>query len=227
MYLPLDSYADHSLGLHKNDATMQKERRVAAGWWMMPERKPWPPTHLERAKTDFEQSEMRLSLTGGQSSRLEDSGLIQERERSDEAQNAEREAEDRAHALERLQKRLIAASLVENERSEANTSRLDERVSADLSSAKSFRLLSDAKMSHDVTLAALLNRDLFLQVVSHDLRDPLGIISTHASLMRKFVVNGKEDVGSLLKSLDMIERSTAKSSPGLVACPSRTARAAA
>ena len=163
----------------------------------------------KRAKTDHEENEYRLSGTGSQSSRLDDRGLIQERERSDEARNVQREEEDRARTLERFQKRLIAAALVENERSEANTSRLDERVRADLASEQSARLLSDEKNSHNVTQAALVTRDLFLQAVSHDLRNPLGVISMSAGLMRRGLSSGKNDIGSLLISLDMIERNTA------------------
>jgi signal transduction histidine kinase len=163
----------------------------------------------ERAKTDFEQLAHRLSLTDGPSSRLNDSGLNQERKRSDEAQNAQREAEDRAHLSERFQKRLIAAALVENERSEANAIRLEERVHADLASEQNVRLLSEERISHNVTQAALVSRDLFLQAVSHDLRNPLGVISLGTSLMRRNLSSGNNDVGSLYQSLDTIERNTA------------------
>ena len=159
----------------------------------------------ERAKTDSAQLAYRLSLTDGPSSRLNESGLNQERKRSDEAQHAQREAEDRAHILERFQKRLIAAALVENERSEANTNRLEERVRAD----QNFRLLSEEKIAHNVTQAALVTRDLFLQTVSHDLRNPLGVISMGTSLMRKNLSSGNNDVGSLYQILDTIERNTA------------------
>ena len=159
----------------------------------------------KRAKTDVEQLAHRLSLTDGPSSQLNDSSLNQERKRSDEAQHAQREAEDRAHASERFQKRLIAAALVENERSEANTNRLEERVRAD----QNFRLLSEEKIAHNVTQAALVARDLFLQTVSHDLRNPLGVISMGTSLIRKNLSSGNNDVGSLYQSLEAIERNTA------------------
>jgi signal transduction histidine kinase/3D (Asp-Asp-Asp) domain-containing protein len=163
----------------------------------------------KRAKTDIEQSESRLALTGGQSSRWDDSDLVRERERSDEAQNVQRAEEDRVHFLERFQKRLIAAALVETERNEANAIRLDERVRTDLVSRQSFRLLSEEKTSHNVTQATLASRDLFLQVVSHDLRSPLGVISVCVGVIRKILSNVDKDIGSLVRSLEMIERNTA------------------
>ena len=163
----------------------------------------------KRTKTDVEEAEYRHSLTGSQDYRLDDRRLSQERKTSDEAQNVQRDEEDRARQLERFQKRLIAEALVENERNEANISRLDERVRADLASEQNYRLLSDEKSFHNLTQAALVNRDLFLQAVSHDLRNPLGAISMGASMMRRNLFNGEKDVGSLLKSLDVIERNSA------------------
>ena len=60
-----------------------------------------------------------------------------------------------------------------------------------------------------MTQAALVARDLFLQAVSHDLRNPLGVISMGTSLMRKNLSSGNNDVGSLYQILDTIERNTA------------------
>lgn len=64
----------------------------------------------KRAKIDVKQSESRLALTGSQSSRSDDIGVVQERSRSDDAQNVQRTEEDRVHFLKRFQKRLIAAA---------------------------------------------------------------------------------------------------------------------
>ena len=163
----------------------------------------------ERAKTDFEETENRLSSPGSQFSLLDDSGLTLERGRSDEAQNVQREAEDRARRLERFQKRLIAEAFFESDRGAANTGLVDERVRADREFQHSSTLLSKEETSHAVTQAALFTRDLSIAAVIHDLRNPLHAISLSALLMRKNLANGQHDVNSLLKSIDMIERNTA------------------
>ncbi|MBC7968459.1 MAG: hypothetical protein H7Z17_21345, partial [Fuerstia sp.] len=163
-----------------------------------------------RAKTDFEATEHRVFPAGSSPpSRLDDSDLSLERERSDEAQNAQREEEDRARGLERFQKRLIAEAFVENERSAANTGQLDERVRADRAFEDSSRLLSDEKTSHSATRVALFTRDLSSAAVSHDLRNPLNAIAMSAALMRRILAGEQQDTGSLLKSIDRIERNTA------------------
>ena len=162
-----------------------------------------------RAETDLEEPERRLLSTGRWSSPLDRRGLTLERERSDEAQNLQREEEDRVRALERFQKRLIAEAFLESDRSAANTFLLDERDRADRESEQSSRLLLDEKTSHTVTQTALFTRDLSIAAVSHDLKNPLGAISLSAALMRRTLANGQNNVASLLKSIDMIERNTA------------------
>ena len=163
----------------------------------------------KRAKTDFEEPERRLLSTGRQSSRLDRRGLTLERERFDEAQNVQREEEDRVRGLERFQKRLIAEAFLESERSAANTGRLDERVRADRASEHSSALLSGEKNSHALTQAALFTRDLSLAAVSHDLRNPLHAISLSTGLMRRNLANDEKDVARFLKSIDLIERNAA------------------
>lgn len=161
-----------------------------------------------RAKTDVEETKQSKSTPSSESSQLGNKGLIQERKWADEAQIIQREAEDRAWVLERFQKRLIAEAHIENERIET-TSRLDERVRTDLAAEQSSRLLSDEKISHSLTQAALVTRDQFLAVVSHDLKNPLSTISISASLMRRQLSDEKKDVGSIIQFLDIIERNSA------------------
>ena len=163
----------------------------------------------KRAKTDVGDPEHRLVSTGHPSSPSDRSGLALERERSDEAQNAEREEEDRVRRLERFQKRLIAEAFFESERSAANTGRLDERVRADRASEHSSTLLSGEKDSHALTQATLFTRDLTLAAVSHDLRNPLHAISLSAGLMRRNLASDEKDVARFIKSIDLIERNAA------------------
>lgn len=131
-------------------------------------------------------------------SRSDDKILSQERERSDKAQNVERKAEDRVRATERLQKRLIAEALLENERKKTDTNLFGERARIDVESEQ-----------HDLTKAVLVTRDQLLATVSHDLKNPLGVILMSVDLMRQDLSKDAGDVPSLLRYLDIIERNTA------------------
>ena len=160
---------------------------------------------LRRAELDLDKTEQRLHSTAAQSFRQEDKNLFQERERSDKAQNAERATEDLARTKERFQKRLIAEALLVVERKETDTNLLDERVRLDLKSEQNSGLLSDEKISHDLTKSALTMRDQFLAVVSHDLKNPLGSISMSVGLMRR-ELSGREEDSNLFKYVEIIER---------------------
>ncbi len=133
--------------------------------------------------------------------------LIHERERSDKAQAAERSSEDRARTRERLQKRVIAEALLEHERKETDSNLLDERDQIDLASEWNATQLSDERSSHDLTKAALVTRDQYLAIVSHDLKQPLVAISIGARLMRRDLSKETPDPGRLRVNLDLIERS--------------------
>ena len=163
----------------------------------------------KRAEVDFDKTEQRADAPDIQTSQIDDENLIREREQSDKAQNVERKAEDRARATERFQKRLIAEALLESERKETDASLLDERTGIDLESEQKSDLLSGEKVSHDLTKTALVTRDQFLVVVSHDLKNPLSAISTSAGLMRRGLSKDVGDVSSLSRYLDIIERNAA------------------
>ena len=153
----------------------------------------------QRAEVDLEK-EHQLDVTGIQSSRLDDKILSQERERSDKAQNVERKKEDRARTQERFQKRLIAEALLENERKKTDSNLLEERVSSDLEADRNSNLLSDETVSHDLARAALVTRDQYLAIVSHDLQNSLVAISIGAHVMRRGLSKDAVDTGSLLFS---------------------------
>lgn len=162
-----------------------------------------------REIVDLQKTENRLNSTGSQSARLDDKSLVKERKRSDEAQNVERKKEDQVRSKERFQKRLIAEALLESERKETDTNLFDERVRLDIESEQNSNLLLDEKISHDLTKTALLTRDQFLAVVSHDLKNPLGSISMSASLMKSGLSETEIDVKSLRSYLEIIERNAA------------------
>lgn len=162
-----------------------------------------------RAAIDFAKRKPGLDVAGVKSLPHDDKSLLRERKRSDEAQEVEREQEDQVRKSERLQKRAIAEGLLEDERKETDTHLLDERARLDLESEQTLSLLSSEKDSHALTKTALVTRDQFLAVVSHDLRNPLVSISLSAGLMHAELLEGQVEVKGLMEYLDVIERNAA------------------
>ena len=123
--LKTDEYLDQKTQTATDDAEVAiRENRMAA------DRK----RERCRAEDDLDKTENRLTNTSAQSTKSDDKSLLHERKRSDEAQNVEREKEDRVRSKERFQKRLIAEALLESERKDTDTNLLDERVRLDLAS---------------------------------------------------------------------------------------------
>jgi signal transduction histidine kinase len=151
----------------------------------------------------------KVDLVNAPDSSAAGANLIQERTRADNAQEIERKKEDRARAKERYQKRLIAEAILENERKETDSNLLDERDRLDSESQLIINRLSDEQVSHDLTRAALVSRDQFLAIVSHDLRNPLSGIIIASSLMRMIISKDILDKDSLLDNIDIIEQSAA------------------
>jgi signal transduction histidine kinase len=127
----------------------------------------------------------QLDVTGLRTSGFDERVLAQERERSDKALRVERENDDRTRTQERIQKRLIAEALLENERKETDRSLLDERVHADIE---------------------LITRDQILTIVSHDLKNSTVAISLVARVMRRGLSQDAMDAGNLLENLGIIEQ---------------------
>ncbi len=132
-----------------------------------------------------------------------------ERERSDTALNLQRKVEDTVRTKERFQRRLIAEALLDHERKETDLHLLDERADIDLRTELNLALLTDEKSSHDQTKTALVSRNQFLAVVSHDLRNPLSSISMSAALMRECLDETGGDFKEPFKYLEIIERNAA------------------
>ena len=162
----------------------------------------------QRAEVDLDKKH-QLDVTGTQTTQLDDKILTQERERSDEAKRVERQKEDRARAHERFQNRLITEARLEIERKETDNNLLEERVGSDLESEHNSNLLSGETISHDITKSALVTRDQFLAIVSHDLQNSLMAISIGAHLMRSDLDRDTVDTVSLLQNLGIIEQSVA------------------
>ncbi|NWF73143.1 MAG: hypothetical protein HXY51_08930 [Nitrospirae bacterium] len=162
-----------------------------------------------RAETAIDEAEDRHADTGVQPSQLGDERLILERERSDNAQSVERETEDRARENERVEKRLISDAVLERERKETDRNLLEERGRLDLEAAHTSALLTHEKASHGRTKTALVTRDQYIGILSHDLGNPLAAISIATRLMRKGLSNDTVDTVSLLGNLGIIEQGAA------------------
>ena len=111
-----------------------------------------------------------------------------DRETEDAVVQADREAADQALALERAETARIIARLLPEEREQTDQHLHAERVQSD---------------------TALANRDDFLGVVAHDLRDLLGGIVMSASVIGK-VVAGSEHSDRVATELKRIQRHTAR-----------------
>jgi signal transduction histidine kinase len=139
---------------------------------------------IHRAAVDQKKADQ---LDGTATERLVHSILSQERKRTDELHNAEREEEDRVRKQELVQKQALANTVLDNERKETDRSLVDERVHADLE---------------------LITREQFVTIVSHDLKNPVVAISMVARAMRSGLSQSTVDVDGLLKSLRTIEQAT-------------------
>lgn len=163
----------------------------------------------KRAKVDIDKATARKSSDEKPIAKSVDRILIHERERSDEALNLERKEEDRIRSVERFHQRMMAESLLESERGETDTNLLDERNRIDLDAERGTSVLSDEKESHHLTKKALVTRDQFLAIVSHDLKNLVSSISLSANLIRRSLRSGQVDADGISKNVHVIERGSA------------------
>lgn len=128
--------------------------------------------------------------------------LKDERVRSDRARQLARKKEDSLRLNERDQKRLIAEALLEIERRDTDNKLKYERSTSD--EASNLEIMTKTNAEN-----ALISRDQYLAIVSHDLRNPLGAVSLRTGLLKKAVESNNIDPEKFLKSLDAIERNVA------------------
>ncbi len=155
----------------------------------------------QREEVDREK-EHQLGGTDTHASQLVDDILTQEREQVDQALLVEREVQDRARTQEQSQNKVIADSLLEQERHATNGNLRKERTRLDLEVEHTTTLL-------ETTQAALVTRDQYLSIVSHDLKNPTAAILISTRVMQRDLAKGTVDTGSLLKNLGRIEQSAA------------------
>ncbi len=155
----------------------------------------------KREEVDREK-EHQLGGTDSQASQLVDDMLTQEREQVDQAHRVEREVQDRVRADEQSQNKGIAESLLQQEREETDGNLRRERTRLDSEAKHTATLL-------ETTKAALVTRDQYLSIVSHDLKNPTAAILISTRVLQRDLAKGTVDTGSLLKTLGRIEQAAA------------------
>lgn len=133
-----------------------------------------------------------------------DERLLQERQKADEALEKERRHMDSVLEHERSERRAVQEKLFSNERKQTDQNLTDERKQTDTEALQAASVLSDEKISHAGTRAALTTRDEFLAIVSHDLKNPLGAISLATNFLSEKLYNCADE--ETREYLDLIER---------------------
>ena len=131
---------------------------------------------------------------------LDEPGAVErERARIDVAIDRERESKDS------IEGRLLAL-----EREQTDNNLLVERARTDSEVHLASSLLSDEIAEHSKTKISLTTRDEFLAIVSHDLRDPIGVISMYADTLMEHASYKKLDP-DIKKWIEVIKRNAATS----------------
>lgn len=112
-----------------------------------------------------------------------DRSVSKERQTEDWIVMQERDRLDEALKRERIAKEENVSALLERERAATNESLLHERLRVDSEVRHSVDQLAAEKLAHAQTKIALTERDEFLAIVSHDLRNPIGSISSCADML--------------------------------------------
>lgn len=113
---------------------------------------------------------------------LENRQLAELRQEEDTAIESQRSSIDAAMEREREVKHAQIEVLL-NQRKDTDKNLLSERVKTDEEVDKSASLLKEEKAAHTGTKTELTTRDEFLAIVSHDLRNPVGAISSCAEML--------------------------------------------
>ncbi len=109
--------------------------------------------------------------------------IQEERSSEDSAIQKERSKNDLAIETERGEKDRLLSQLVEREREATDKNLLEERHKTDIEAKRSAKLLQLERAAHMETRSALTTREEFLAIVSHDLRNPIGVILSFAELL--------------------------------------------
>jgi signal transduction histidine kinase len=120
-----------------------------------------------------------------------DESLASERRLADENLQAERKRGDDAIELERTEKQNAGQELFTNERKATDKDLALERSNTDHGLKNAEQSLLSEQKAHSDTKTALTTREEYLAIVSHDLRNPIGAISTCAGMLLDDILQSK------------------------------------
>ena len=109
--------------------------------------------------------------------------LQKERQTSDIKIKLERTQADAFIESERDQANTITIEILDKERKQTDKNLKTERAQNDDESSQILEKLSDEVKEHDKTKFSVTTRDELITILSHDLRNPIGAISTSAELI--------------------------------------------
>ncbi len=129
-----------------------------------------------------------------------------ERAQADSERHEERKGEDALRRNERVNKSLIVEALLDAERKVTDSDLFDERAAVDSEAKELLRLLTVEQASLESSTAKLADRDRFISIVSHDLKNPLGAIIGASWLISEPIKKNTANFDEILKLANMIER---------------------
>lgn len=112
-----------------------------------------------------------------------DKGVIAQRSSEDTALQAEREDMDSALRFERKEKERLIVEMVSQERKTTDEDLQVERTKTDSELQSSVDLLSVEQRAHRQTKSTLTSREEFVAIVSHDLRNPIGVVLSSCDML--------------------------------------------
>lgn len=165
---------------HQTDKTVEEERIEAD-----------QTTSIVRAEADIKKNADQL---------------LNERRVADSAVEQERSQVDAAIEHERKLKSALETTLLKSERTITDQNLQEERMRTDSEVHLAKDELVDEIKKHSKTKVSLTTRDEFLAIVSHDLRNPIGAVSSSAEMLLKGSNYKKIDEYEIKKWLEVIQR---------------------
>ncbi len=164
----------HGSAEKSTDKIVEKQRNIAD-----------EAVSLARDQADSEINKERQATGNDKSTEQKNYDVVlkDERLRADTAVEIERSKVDDAIEREREVKSAEAARLLSQERKRTDKNLLNERDQADLHVDQTEKLLSREMAEHSKTKTALTTREEFLAIVSHDLKNPMGAVSSCAAML--------------------------------------------
>ncbi len=155
----------------------------------------------ERGEADKKTSDARKAADSQNLKSDANKDVQKERVNSDKKIQIERAKADAAIAKEREKVKESTIEFLKQERGQTDKNLKAERAESDLFENSNIKNLSNEVKAHLQTKVSITSRDELIAILSHDLRNPLGAISTAADLML-----GESDENELKRWIDIIKR---------------------